>query len=61
MKRKTELIQADPAVIDAGDQFADTLEEVSAVTRYREEMKEARAAQVKRAKEKLKTIFQWTR
>jgi hypothetical protein len=60
MNRKPELIQ-DPPIIDTGDQFADTLEEVSAVTRYREEAKQAREQRVKLAKQRLKTIFQWTR
>ena len=56
MKRKNELVQGDP-VIDTGDQFSDTLEEVSAVTRYREEARLARELRVKLAKATLKAVY----
>ena len=57
MKRKPEMIQGDLVIIDTGDQFTDTLEEVSAVTRYREEKKLERELKSKAAKARLQAIY----
>jgi hypothetical protein len=56
MKRTNNKLISDP-IIDASSDLADTLEEVSAVTRYREEARLARELRVKLAKARQKAVY----